>query len=351
MLTLLAGRERAGGEILHQSIDIQNRTDAINWRFVGINTAIPFIVLGIVLLLITLMFILIAKQYNITTLSRNGINYAMSVRARIRRKDEFIVHSMNFINKVTEWTERSIFRSNKQMKDYMDYNLRRTGFTLPNGNPIHIEEYNAMKVFTLGTLLVISTFIAVVVSATVGILMALISTWTIVTLPMIIIRGIVTSKDAIIRANFMDVYLVLHYSLYMGGETPIPQLLASYRRTTDIPEMHEMVEVWTNHIDTLGEYNATEPIARDYREVGEIGTLMRLIKQIYDGGNVKNELIGFRKELVAARKATLEKRGDQIIERVNNILYIIIMILLVQAVISSMAIYIPDIAGGMNGMM
>lgn len=354
MINLLAKtivRERAGGEILHQSVEVSQRTNAVNWRMVDMSNAIPFIVLGIAVLLIAILVIMIAKQYNITTLSRNGVKYAMSIRARIRRKDEMVMRSMSFINSITEWTEKSIFRSNKQLKDYMDYNLKRTGFKLPNGNSLHLEEYNALKVFTLGVLLAISIFIAVFVSASVGIIMAVVSIWLILTMPMIIIRGIVTSKDAEIRANFMDVYLVLHYSLYMGGETPIPTLLASYRKTTDSPEMHEMVEIWTNHIDTLGEYNATEPIARDYREIAEVGTLMRLIKQIYDGANVKQELIGFRKELVAARKAELEDRGDKIIEKVNMVLRAIIMILLFQAVVSSMAIYIPDLVGGMSGIM
>jgi hypothetical protein len=119
---------------------------------------------------------------------------------------------------------------------------------------------------------------------------------------MIIIRSVVKSKDAVVKRNFFDMYCKLHYSLMSGGVTPINKLLQIYAKTTDDPEMLRFVDNCCNLIETYNEYGATTRIADDYREIAEVGKLMRLVKQQADGADITAELVGFREELIAEEK-------------------------------------------------
>ena len=74
-----------------------------------------------------------------------------------------------------------------------------------------------------------------------------------------------------------------------------------------------------------------------------MGKLMRLIRQNNDGGDVRAELIGFRNELLSAKKYAIRKRMEKLILKANRSFNILLPIL-VQAIISAMAIYFKDIS-------
>ena len=55
--------------------------------------------------------------------------------------------------------------------------------------------------------------------------------------------------------------------------------------------MHRFVDCCIHYIDTYGEYEATKFITRQYREIPQVGKLMRLIRQANEGGDVRAELV------------------------------------------------------------
>lgn len=78
--------------------------------------------------------------------------------------------------------------------------------------------------------------------------------------------------------------------------------------------MKHFVDVCIHYIDTYGEYEATRYISKAYREIPQVAKLMRLIRQANEGGDIKAELIGFRTELLNARKYEIEKRMNKLIQ-------------------------------------
>jgi hypothetical protein len=123
--------------------------------------------------------------------------------------------------------------------------------------------------------------------------------------------------------------------------------MKSYAKVTDNTEVLRFIDVSVDYIETYGEYTAMTYIAKDYREVAEVGKLCRMIKQMFEGADVTNELLGFRSELIQQKKWRIEQAGEKLIGRAKRS-FNVLMVVLVQAVISAMFIYIPDITSGMS---
>jgi hypothetical protein len=70
---------------------------------------------------------------------------------------------------------------------------------------------------------------------------------------------------------------------------------------------------------------------------------MRLIRQANEGGDVRAELVGFRTELLEARKYAIQKRMEKLVMKAKASFNILVPIL-IQAVISAMAIYFEDLS-------
>jgi hypothetical protein len=207
--------------------------------------------------------------------------------------------------------------------------------------PMVMEEFYAVIKISAMILCILFAIFGFCINKTIGFIAVVFIIWASITLPMIIIRSVVKSKDAVVKRNFFDMYCKLHYSLMSGGVTPINKLLQIYAKTTDDPEMLRFVDNCCNLIETYNEYGATTRIADDYREIAEVGKLMRLVKQQADGADITAELVGFREELIAEEKYRLETLVNKDIAKVKATLNFLI-VLLVQAVISAMTIYLPD---------
>ena len=162
------------------------------------------------------------------------------------------------------------------------------------------------------------------------------------TVPMMIIRSTVREKDLEIKENFADYYLMIHYVLLANAKTPLNGIMKSYAKTTNSKEMIRYIDACLHYIDTYGEYEATKYITKDYRELPEVGKLMRLIKQANEGGEIEAELYGFRTELLAAKRYAIEKRMEKLIKKAQ-MSFNILMPVLFQAILSAMAIYISDL--------
>lgn len=317
----------------------------INWDVVNqygsLLTAAQF---AIVAALILITFLIIARIFRIkSVLKQKGLAGELETINALRQRDAFVLQANKTMKAITSLFENSILRSNPANKDFVDYNLKRANVRVLGGyRPMVMEEFYSVIKLSAIVLCALGAAVGLFVNKTIGALIIVVIIWAAATLPMIILRTVVKQKNETIKLNFFDVYCKLHYSLMAGGVTPVNKLLQIYAKTTDDPEMLRFVDNCTNLIETYNEYQATTMIADDYREIAEVGKLMRLIKQQADGADIQSELVGFREEIISEEKYRLSKRVDSDIAKVQKS-FILIILLLGQAVLSAMAIYLPDL--------
>lgn len=299
----------------------------------------------IIILLVVISVLIIMRLIGLRSLFQDrGITAELENINAIKKRDKQILRANHLLKRITKLVNRSGLNIGTKKYEYVEYNLRRAGVKTPGGfRVLTPDEFNACC--KIGSL--ITTAIGIVVLATASILFGFVIIvgcavlWNIV--PMMIIRGIVADKDAEIKRNFFDLYLMLHYTLIAGAKTPIAKLFKSYGKQTNSEEMIEFTANCVDFLDTYGEFNATRLIAKEYREIAEVGRLMRLIRQQQDGGDITQELLGFKSQLVKEREYEVEQRMDKLVNRANDS-FKVLMIILIQAIISAMSIYIPDIA-------
>ena len=178
------------------------------------------------------------------------------------------------------------------------------------------------------------------VSPVIGVLVMFIGGITVNAMPMMIIRQIVVARDNEIREDFPDLYLMIPYEIVSGGNTPLERSFRSYKRVTKSVEMLKFVDRAIELFETYGEIEATNEIAKYYREIPEVTRLMRLINQLHTGGNVQQEFIGFREQILKDKKYRLEEKMNKLVGRAR-MSFQLAYIILVQAIISAMALFVP----------
>lgn len=335
-----------GGEAL-QYIGQESEyvTPWVDWNLCKNMHNMTYVQIGIIGLLVTISFLIFLRIFRVkSVLKMKGLAKEIDNINSMRSRDLYVMGANKIMKSITNIFEKSPLRSNKGNKDYIDYNLKRADIRVIGGfRPMVMEEFYAIiKAITI-LLCVISIVIGIVINPSLGVVLVagLIVSSNII--PMVVVRNIVMQKDLIIKENFFDMYCKLHHSLAAGGVTPINKLLQIYAKTTDNPEMLRFVDNCCNLIETYNEYGATTLIADEYREIAEVGKLMRLIKQQADGADITSELIGFREELIEQEKYRLSMKVDKDITKVKATFNILI-ILLAQAVLSAVALYFPDMS-------
>lgn len=338
------GGTAGGGEILQQGGNGASVADNLDQSIISQFAYLPFVKIAIVVLLIIIAFWVILKLFNIKSpFKGKGIGAELNRMETIRKRDESIIRRNKFLANITNIIEKTPLKISKSREDYLQYNLDRAGMKIPGGGRIlRAKEFNAMSKFIIIAVCLVGVATTLLINAMLGVIFIMMALLMGNVLPMQMLRGIVKSKDDEIRENFSDFYLMLHYVLMESTNTPLEGIMKSYAKTTTSNEMIRLVDTCVHYIDTYGEYVATRYIARQYREIPEIGKLMRLIRQANDGGEVKAELMGFRTELLNAKKYEIEKRMNKLITRAKAS-FNILMPILIQAVISAMAIYISDL--------
>lgn len=306
---------------------------------------VPLAKVIIALLLIGLMVYFIMKIFEIKSFSTGkGIVNELNYINKLRQRDNSIVRYNKLIKHITNFIEHTPFAMGKTDMEYWEYNLTRANIRIPGGARVYKPvEFHAIITFITGCVVVVALAVLVFANAFAGFVMIILAVICANSLPMLCIRQIVMAKDDEIKENFSDYYLMLHYVILSHAKTPLAGIMRSYAKTTDSKEMVQLVDTCVHYIDTYGEYEATRYIAKAYREIPAMGKLMRLIRQANDGGNVDEELMGFRKELLEERRYTIEKRTDKLIMKARAS-FNILMPVLVQAVISAMSIYLEDIS-------
>ena len=314
---------------------------------------IPIVKFLLALLILFLMVVVILRIFNIKSpFKGKGITRELDYMEKIRKHDLSVMRA----NKMMAWMANFIARTpltlNNTSKEYWEYNLDRAGVRIPGGaRLIKAQEFYGVITFAAICCAAVSLFVLVFLNSIVGWILLITVVVTASTMPMAIIRSIVREKDLEIKENFADYYLMLHYVLISSASTPLEGIMKSYAKTTSSKEMQRYIDACVHYIDTYGEYDATRYIAKDFREIPEVGKLMRLIRQANEGGEIEAELLGFRNELLKAKQYAIEKRMERLIMKARAS-FNLLMPILVQAILSAMAIYISDLgmAGTLIGM-
>lgn len=306
---------------------------------------LPYIKILIILILILLMTFLILRIFKIKSpFKGKGITNELNHMDDVRKRDAAILRANKWISNVTSIIEHSPFRLSSLRKEYLNYNLIRANIKAPgNIRVIKAEEFNAI----IKTVQIFGCAISLLLTILVNYMLGLMLFTFIVilgnTIPMMYVRNIVKLKDDEIVENFSDFYLMIHYVLIARANTPLSGIMKSYDKTTNSEEMHRFVDVCVSNLETYGEYEGPMKIAERYKEIPVVQKLMRLIRQANEGADVVAELNGFRKELIDARQYALTKRKDKLVARARRS-FNLLMPILIQAIISAMAIYASDLS-------
>ena len=336
-----------GGEVLQY---VGNNSNDNRYLYIDENVvksfiALPYVRLVIMLLIVVIALLIIARLFEMKSpLRGKAITNELDHIDRVKQRDNAILKANNMIMSLTRIVESTPFLLSRSYVEYWNYNLERANVRIPGGYRVmKAQEFNAVIKSIQAALIAISLVIIVVASAPIGMMLIILIVIIGGTMPMATVRTKVKEKDAEIIEHFADMYLMIHYVLLASAGTPISGILKSFDKTTASEEMHRFVDCCVHYIDTYGEYEATKFISRQYREIPQVGKLMRLIRQANEGGDVRAELIGFRDELIAAKKYSIEQHMNKIV-MVARASFNILVPVLIQAIISAMAIYFKDLS-------
>lgn len=350
------GTPIGGGEILQYwgNADIyNNKSPYLDNELIRLFNTIPIVKFLVILLILFLMTVVILKLFNIKSpFKGKGITRELDYMEKVKKHDLAILRANKFMAWVTNLVEKTPFTMNPASKEYWQYNLLRAGIKIPgNTRIIKAVEFHAIVTFLTGCCILVDILMVLFINSIMGWILMLSTIVLASTVPMMVIRGMVREKDAEIKENFADYYLMLHYVLIANANTPLGGIMKSYAKTTSSKEMQRYIDSCIHYIDTYGEYEATRYIAKDYREIPEVGKLMRLIRQANEGGEIEAELMGFRSELLKAKQYAIEKRMEKLVMKARAS-FNLLMPILFQAIISAMAIYLSDlgVAGTLIGM-
>lgn len=335
-----------GGEILqYWGSSATKQSSQMNVDNIMQYAMLPYIRILLVLLILALGVIIVLKILDVKSPTKGkGMKNALAYMDAIRKHDAAVLANNRRIRIVTTIVEKSPFALPRRQIEYWQYNIDRAQIYIPGKTRLYkAVELHAVFVAFQG-LLDACSLLLLPLNPLLQISLIIFFTAMMNIFPMRIIRTTVQAKDEEVVANFQDFYLMIHYVLMASSQTPLEGIMKSYQKTTDSEEMKHFVDVCVHYIDTYGEYNATNYIAKAYREIPEVAKLMRLIRQANEGGDIKAELLGFRKELLDAKRYTIEKKMKKLVD-MGRAQFNILMPVLIQAVLSAMSIYFEDLGG------
>lgn len=339
------GRDTVGGgEVLHY---IGNSAEEawynMNEALMAQIESLPMVKIGICCILLFVLIIIIFKLLGLGQgATFSGVEAELANINRLKKHDELIITRNKQLNFLTEKIESLGLGIDKSRISYLEYNLKRAGVKNPGGQRILTpQEYNAiikgiMLAFVgTGVLLIPLNMMLALTVALLGIVSMSI-------IPDALLRDTVLNKDKIIKLNFFDFYGELHYPIVSDENEPLVKILRNYAKVDLVPEMREFTNNVADIFDLHGEYEGTKYVAQEYKEIPEVTKLMRLIRQYHDGADVVNDMMGFREQLMLEQQMQIDKACEKIIRKARssfNLIYIILF----QAILSAMAVYLPDL--------
>lgn len=339
------GRDTVGGgEILDFFSNSARQTwETLNGDLINQIGALPLIKIGICILLLLILILIVFRILGLGNgLVYSGVDAEIANINNLRKLDAYIIKRNKQLSFITKFIENLGLGVDRSRISYLEYNLKRAGLKNPGGQRVLTpQEYNAI-IKALILVFVCFGLLITLFSVTIGIIVIVLGVSFMSFVPDTILRDIVVRKDAVIRRNFFDFYGELHYPIVGNEGTPLVKILRNYAKVDLLPEMQEFTNDVADIFDLHGEYEGTKYVAQEYKEIPEVSKLMRLIRQYHDGADVVNDMMGFREQLLLQQQMQIDKFCDKIIRRARSSFYLIYIILF-QAIISAMAIYLPDL--------
>lgn len=345
------GRDTVGGGEVLKFIGRRAKETwyTMNESLINQINSIPMVKLFICILIIIILLLVI---FNLLGLG-NGITYSgveaeLANISRLKKRDAYIIKRNKQLAQLTALVESLGFGIDKSRTSFLEYNLRRAGIKNPGGQRnLTPQEYNAVIKGLMAVFIAIGLLLAIFNFA-LGVTVALLGIGVLSIVPDLMLRDAVVRKDSIIRHNFFDFYGELHYPIVGNESEPLVKILRNYAKVDLVPEMKEFTNNVADMFDLHGEYEGTKFVAQEYKEIPEVSKLMRLIRQYHDGADVVNDMMGFREQLLLQQQMQIDKACEIILRKARssfNLIYII----LIQAILSAMAIYLPDL-GSVNSL-
>lgn len=336
-----------GGEALDFFSKFTNETE---WTYMDGELIKHFQNLGlykllIVALILTICIILMLKLLGIRTITQDaGVRAEIDNVKTLRKTEKSIIARQKSLNRLKGIVAALGLNPGQVYADYMNYNLKRAGIMAPAGDrALDAFEFNALVKAGIACTTVVCLFVMLFLNLTLGFLLLLLALVMWNTIPNMYVRSLAMEKDTIINNNFFDFYQEIHYILINGGNASISKRIRSYQKgVRNNPEMVRFADTCADYIDIYGEAEGSTYIAKEYREIPDVTKLMRLIKQFNDGGDIKQDLIGFRDKLLLEKQMRMEDEQKKLVTKAR-LSFNILMIVLVQAILSAMAIYLPDL--------
>lgn len=344
----ISGKTTVGGG---EALDFFSKfTSETEWTYMDGELIQHFQNLGlykllIVALILTICVILMLKLLGIRTITQDaGVRAEIDNVKTLRKTEKSIIARQKSLNRLKGIVAALGLNPGQVYVDYMNYNLKRAGIMAPAGDrALDAFEFNALVKAGIASTTVVCLFVMLFLNLTLGFLLLLLALVLWNTIPNMYVRSLAMEKDTIIKNNFFDFYQEIHYILINGGNASISKRIRSYQKgVRNNPEMVRFADTCADYIDIYGEAEGSTYIAKEYREIPDVTKLMRLIKQFNDGGDIKQDLIGFRDKLLLEKQMRMEDEQKKLVTKAR-LSFNILMIVLVQAILSAMAIYLPDL--------
>ena len=344
----ISGKTTVGGV---EALDFFSKfTNETEWTYMDGELIKHFQNLGlykllIVALILTICIILMLKLLGIRTITQDaGVRAEIDNVKTLRKTEKSIIARQKSLNRLKGIVAALGLNPGQVYADYMNYNLKRAGIMAPAGDrALDAFEFNALVKAGIACTTVVCLFVMLFLNLTLGFLLLLLALVMWNTIPNMYVRSLAMEKDTIINNNFFDFYQEIHYILINGGNASISKRIRSYQKgVRNNPEMVRFADTCADYIDIYGEAEGSTYIAKEYREIPDVTKLMRLIKQFNDGGDIKQDLIGFRDKLLLEKQMRMEDEQKKLVTKAR-LSFNILMIVLVQAILSAMAIYLPDL--------
>lgn len=295
--------------------------------------AVVYKALSMVLVVI-LMYLVLEKAINVSLYTR-GIRIHKNKIRKFNRNSSKQVKNINLLNRITKVMEKTPFKFNTDLSN----KVRRANIKI-YGKEISGEEYNAIS----NSLVLIPMLLGVVTMAksfSIGLGVVISSLIVGNAIKGIVLDVRVSHVTAEIESGFSDMYLSIHFSIKDGTE-PIEESLKAYLEGETKDRMREFIGKLLYYLETFGEYEGALRVAHEYRDMPKIAKMARLIRQSNEKADINMELEGFKESIITDKRNEAQKRADVIIMKAKASFNILLIILL-QAILSAMAVYAKDL--------
>ena len=134
----------AGGDILGYFGEHKSEvTPFVNWELVNHYNNLVFVEMGISALLVTIAVLIGLRIFNIKSIFKmKGLSTELENIRKLRDRDAYVMTANRIMKFITDSFEKTVLRSNKANKDFIDYNLKRANIRVIGGfRPMVMEEF------------------------------------------------------------------------------------------------------------------------------------------------------------------------------------------------------------------